>query len=119
MQLVVCVRLNFNECLYLEKWWQKTNLGWSRNNKNISVICPHPNYVFKNNAEQDVKNRLCDSFHDTSIDIEDEHSLQYFYNLNNKNRQIKILIAESEPDLCCVYKEYLNEYLTDIGFKVH
>jgi CheY-like chemotaxis protein len=97
---------------------EDVNLDWAGNNKNITVVCPHPNYVFKNNSEQDVKNRLCDSFHDTTIDIEDEHSLQYFYNLITKNRQIRILIAESEPDLCCVYKEYLNEYLKDIGCEV-
>ena len=109
---------NFNECLYLEKWWQDVNLDWSGNNKNITVVCPHPNYVFNNDLEQHVKNRLCDSFHDTTIDIEDEHSLQYFYNLITKNKQIRILIAESEPDLCCVYKEYLREFLKDIGFEV-
>jgi CheY-like chemotaxis protein len=109
---------NFNECLHLEKWWQDVNLDWSRNNKNITVVCPHPNYVFKNDSERDVKNRLCDSFHDTTMDIENENSLQYFYNLITKNKQIRILIAESESDLCCVYKEYLNEYLKDIGFKV-
>lgn len=109
---------NFNECLHLEKWWQDVNLDWSRYNKNITVVCPHPNYVFNNDSEHDIKNRLCDSYHDTTIDIEDEHSLQYFYNLITKNKQIRILIAESEPDLCCVYKEYLNEYLKDNGFNV-
>jgi CheY-like chemotaxis protein len=109
---------NFNECIVLEKWWQDANLDWSRNNKNITVVCPHPNYVFKEESvHKEIKNKIS-GFHDTKIDIEDEHYLQYFYKLINQNRQIRILIAESESDLRSVYKEYLNEYLKNMGFEV-
>jgi hypothetical protein len=93
-------------------------LDWARNNKNITVVCPHLNYVFKEESEhKEIKNKISDS-HDTTIDIEDEHYLQYFYDLINQNRQIRILIAESESDLRSVYQEYLNEYLKDVGFEV-
>jgi DNA-binding response OmpR family regulator len=44
-----------------------------------------------------------------TIDIEDEHSLQYVYKLIKNNRQIiRILIAEPEPDIRYLYREYLN-----------
>jgi DNA-binding response OmpR family regulator len=50
-----------------------------------------------------------------TIDIEDEHSLQYVYKLIKNDRQIiRILIAEPEPDLRYLYREYLK----DIGLEV-
>ncbi len=76
---------HFNECIDLEKWWQETNLEWIKNNKDITVICPHPNYVFKEESEQDIRNKI-NNYHDVTIDIENEHSLQYFYNLMRRNR---------------------------------
>ena len=108
---------HFKECADLEKWWQNVNLDWVRNNKNITVLYPHPNHVFKEDSDQQVKNNISDS-HDSTIDIENERSLQYFYNLITKNRQIRILIAEPEPDMHCLYKEYLNEYLKGLGLEV-
>jgi CheY-like chemotaxis protein len=91
----------------LEKWWQDVHSDWIRNNKDITVICPHPNYVFKEQSVHDVRNKISAS-HTITIDIEDEHSLQYSHKLINKNRQIRILIAESEPDLRDLYNVYLN-----------
>lgn len=109
---------NFNECLYLEKWWQDVNLDWARNNKDIVVICPHPNHIFKEDSEKDsIRNKISDS-HDAAFNIEDKYFLQYFYNLIKQKRQIRILIAEPEPDLRSVYKEYLNEYLHALGLEV-
>ena len=37
---------HFKECIDLEKWWQKVHLDWVRNNKDITVVCPHPDDVF-------------------------------------------------------------------------
>ena len=98
---------HFSECIDLEKWWQTCHSDWIKNNKSITVVCPHPNYAFKD-SEQYIKNKIS-ALHDITIDIEDEHSSPYFYRLINRNRQkIKILIAEPESDLRYVYREYLN-----------
>ena len=44
-----------------------------------------------------------------TIDIQDKHSLQYLYKLIKNNRQIiRILIAEPEPDIRYLYREYLD-----------
>jgi hypothetical protein len=82
---------HFNECIDLEKWWQETNLEWIKNNKDITVVCPHPNYVFKVESEQVIRNKIR-NYHDVTIDIESEHSLQYFYNLIRSNRNFDDLI---------------------------
>lgn len=70
---------NFYECVDLENWWQEVNLDWKRNNKNITVVCPHPNYIFKD-SEQDIKNKII-GLHDTAIHIENEYSFRDFYSL--------------------------------------
>ena len=81
----------FNECTYLEQWWQDVLSDWIRNNKDITVVCPHPNYVFDGESLYDVKNKISNS-HDATIDIENEYSLQYFYNLISKNRSFDNLV---------------------------
>ena len=49
------------------------------------MVCPHPNYVFKD-SEQYIKNKII-GFHDTTFHIENGYSFRYFYNLitNNNN----------------------------------
>ena len=81
----------FNECMDLEKWSQDVHADWIRNNKDITVVCPHPKYIFKDDSLQDIKNRLS-GFHDNTINIENEYSLQYFNNLITKNRNFSDLI---------------------------
>ena len=82
---------NFKECIDLEKWWQEVHSDWKRNNKDITVVCPHPNYVFKEESEQNIKNKIGNS-HNATIDIENAYSLQYFYNLIAKNSNIDDLV---------------------------
>ena len=82
---------NFKECIDLEKWWQEVQSDWKRNNKDITVVCPHPNYVFKEDSVQDIKNKIGNS-HNATIDIENEYSLQYFYNLIAKSRNFDDLV---------------------------
>ena len=95
---------HFSECIDLEKWWQTIHSYWINNNKNITVVCPHPNHAFKD-SEQYIKNKISVS-QNITIGIEDG---QYSYRLTSRNRQkIKILIAEPESDLRYVYREYLN-----------
>ena len=82
---------NFKECIDLEKWWQEVHSDWKRNNKDITVVCPHPNYVFKEESEQNIKNKIGNS-HNATIDIENAYSLQYFYNLITKNSNFDDLV---------------------------
>ena len=80
----------FNECIDLEKWWQDVHLEWIKNNKDISVVCPHPKYVFKKEQEE-ISNKIS-NYHDVTIDIENENSLQYYYHLINKNSNFDDLV---------------------------
>ena len=64
---------NFNECIDIERWWQDVHSDWIRNNKDITVLCPHPNYVFKEDSGQDIRNKIS-NYHSTTIDMENEHS---------------------------------------------
>ena len=82
---------NFKECINLEKWWQGVHSDWKRNNKDITVVCPHPNYVFKEESEQKIKNKIGNS-HNATINIENAYSLQYFYNLIAKNSNLDDLV---------------------------
>ncbi len=82
---------NFKECIDLEEWWQEVHSDWKRNNKDIIVVCPHPNYIFKKESEQNIKNQIV-NFHDATIDIEDEQSLHSFYNLIAKNSNFDDLV---------------------------
>ena len=86
-----CNFRHFKECIDLEKWWQDVNLDWIKNNKDITVICPHPSYVFKENSLQEIKNKINNS-HDATIDIENAYSLKYFYNLIAKNNKFDDLV---------------------------
>ena len=110
---------NFKECIDLEKWWQEVHSDWKRNNKDITVVCPHPNYVFKEESEQNIKNKIVNS-HNTTIDIENASSLQYFYNLITKNsnfddldnyqQTIKKTMKEIKYNFMEEHKNIINTY---------
>ena len=97
---------NFKECIDLEEWWQEVHSDWKRNNKDITVVCPHPNYVFKEKSLQDIKNKIS-NFHDATIDIEDEQSLHSFYNLIAKN---------SNPDDLVNYQQTIKKTMKEIKY---
>ena len=124
---------NFKECIELEKWWQEVHSDWKRNNKDITVVCPHPNYVFKEESEQNIKNKIVNS-HNTTIDIENAYSLQYFYNLITKNshfadlvnyqqtikktmKEIKYNFMEEHKNIintyCSIYSKQLDEIIDE------
>lgn len=42
----------FDECVYLERWWQDTHFEWQKNGQKITVICPHPNLILKQNSHE-------------------------------------------------------------------
>ena len=111
---------NFKECIDLEKWWQEVHSDWKRNNKDITVVCPHPNYVFKKVSEQNIKNKIGNS-HNATIDIENAYSLQYFYNLIAKNsnfdddlvnyqQTIKKTMKEIKYNFMEEHKNIINTY---------
>ena len=110
---------NFKECIDLEKWWQEVHSDWKRNNKDITVVCPHPNYVFKEESEQNIKNKIVNS-HNTTIDIENASSLQYFYKLITKNsnfddlvnyqQTIKKTLKEIKYNFMEEHKNIINTY---------
>ena len=124
---------NFKECIELEKWWQEVHSDWKRNNKDITVVCPHPNYVVKEESEQNIKNKIVNS-HNTTIDIENAYSLQYFYNLITKNshfadlvnyqqtikktmKEIKYNFMEEHKNIintyCSIYSKQLDEIIDE------
>jgi MEDS: MEthanogen/methylotroph, DcmR Sensory domain len=124
---------NFKECIDLEKWWQEVHSDWKRNNKDITVVCPHPNYVFKEESEQNIKNKIVSS-HNATIDIENAYSLQYFYNLITRNshfadlvnyqqtikktmKEIKYNFMEEHKNIintyCSIYSKQLDEIIDE------
>ena len=102
---------NFNECIDLERWWQDVNLDWTRNNKDITVIHPHPTDVFKEESEQNMKNKIRNS-HTATMDIENEYALQYFYNLIRKNSNFGGLI-NYEPTIKKTMKEIKYNFMEE------
>lgn len=86
---------NFNECINLESWWQDVHSDWIKNDKDITVVCPHPNYVYKEVSEQNIKNKIV-NFHNATIDIENNYSLQYYYNLIPKNSNFDDLVNDQQ-----------------------
>ena len=124
---------NFKECIDLEKWWQEVHSDWKRNNKDITVVCPHPNGVFNEEIEQSIKNKISNS-HNTTIDMENAYSFQYFYNLIAKNsdfddlvnyeqtikqtmKEIKYNFMEEHKNIIntyhAIYSKQLNEIIDD------
>src|SRR5688500_3722510 len=83
---------HFNECIGLEKWSHDVHSDWIRNNKEIAIVCPHPDYIFNEDSLQDIKNKIID-FHDTTINTENEYSLQSF-NLITKTRNFDLVNYE-------------------------
>ena len=110
---------NFKECLNLEKWWQEVQSDWKRNNKDITVVCPHPNCVHKEESKQNIRAKIHSS-HNVSVDIENAHSFQYFYNLianSNKfvdlvnyQQTIKKTIKEIRLNFMEEHKNIINTY---------
>lgn len=35
----------FEECVYIERWWQDSYLEWSGKELKITVVCPHPSVI--------------------------------------------------------------------------
>jgi hypothetical protein len=57
------------ECEILEKWWHNTTTEWVRNNRNITIVCPHPGLVLNDPIlSLDTKGHL-NGMHTITIDL--------------------------------------------------
>jgi hypothetical protein len=43
---MLAMNLEFDQCIDLEKWWQKTHSEWVQKGLKITLICLHPNQIF-------------------------------------------------------------------------
>jgi CheY-like chemotaxis protein len=98
---------HFEECKVLEKWWHNTTTEWAQNNRNITVLCPHPGLVLNDPIlSLDTKDRL-NEMHTITIDLNQSTT-------ENKQKQKKktkrILIAEPEPDIQFLYSLFTKHY---------
>ena len=101
---------HFEECKVLEKWWHNTTTEWAQNNKNITIVCPHPGLVLNNPLLSDTKDRL-NGMHTIMIDLNQSTENQK----KKKERKPKrILIAEPEPDIQVLYSLFIKQY----GFSI-
>ena len=100
----------FGESTSLEIWWQQTHDEWIKNDKKITVICPHPASILR--QELEVKWNIADG-HDVMIFL-NSHLVGSSRKDLHKNDNLRILIAESEPDIMILY----SDYLTNLGHDV-
>jgi hypothetical protein len=48
---MLATNLEFDQCINLEKWWQKTHSEWIQKGLKITLICLHPNQIFDNSKQ--------------------------------------------------------------------
>jgi hypothetical protein len=56
-----------DECLNLEKWWQKTHSEWMEKGLKVTILCPHPSPVLDKSQFMDYKQTIS-SLHDITLD---------------------------------------------------
>ena len=100
----LCENKSFEDSEKLEKWWQDAHDEWVKNNYHITVICPHPQLILetKQNARLKIAN-----VHDIMITLNPNDTDNTTSSLVEEH-VIRILIAESDPDLVVLYAEFLS-----------
>jgi hypothetical protein len=73
------------------------------------VVCPHPNYVF-NKEQEEIRNKIS-NYHDVTIDIENENSLQYYSHLITNNRNFDDLVNDEQT--IAKMKEIKNNFMEE------
>jgi hypothetical protein len=68
----------------LEKWWHNTTTEWVLNNRNITVVCPHPGLILNDHLLSETKGRLNAT---NTITIDLNQSLE---NQKKKTKQKKL-----------------------------
>lgn len=101
----------FGESTALEIWWQQTHDEWINNNKKITVICPHPANILR--EELEVKWNIADG-HDVMIFL-NSHLVGSSRKELGRDDNLRILIAESEPDIMILYADYLSKLGHDVS----
>ena len=94
----------FNDSVQLENWWHNTHDEWINNGKNITVICPHPAQSLR--EELEVKWQIAD-VHDVMVSLNSH--LEGGPLKEPITICLRILIADSEPDLMTIYSDYLGK----------
>jgi hypothetical protein len=56
----------FDECLNLEKWWQKTHFEWLQRGLKVTIICPHSSPILDKNQFIHYKQTIS-SLHDITL----------------------------------------------------
>ena len=96
---------HFAECEVLEKWWHNTTTEWVQNNRNITVVCPHPGLVLNNPLLSDIKDHL-NRMHTITIDLK-----QYPAENQKTNKKTqRILRGKLEPDIQFLYSLFARQY---------
>lgn len=101
----------FDESEALEMWWQQTHDEWIKKGKKITVICPHPANIL--GQELQVKWNIADS-HDVMVFL-NSHLVGSASKELGKDDQLRILVAESEPDIMLLYSDYLSKLGHDVS----
>jgi hypothetical protein len=57
----------FDECLNLERWWQKTHSEWLQKGLKVTIICPHPSSLLDKNQFIHYKQTIS-SLHNITLD---------------------------------------------------
>ena len=58
----------FDECLNVEKWWQRTHSEWLQKGLKITIICPHSSPILDKNQFIHYKQTIS-SLHDITLDV--------------------------------------------------
>jgi CheY-like chemotaxis protein len=101
----------FNQSTGLEFWWQQTHDEWRKNGKKITVICPHPANILR--QELNVKWNIADG-HDVMVCL-NSHLENTTGKKLGRYDNLRILIAESEPDIMVLYSDYLSKLGHDVA----
>ncbi len=98
----MCELKIFDKSETLERWWQDVHNKWLNNNYDITVICPHPEFVLMNKSDSQF--RIMDS-HDILVDV-NQYDLNDLTDRHVNKDGTNILIIESDPDLKTLYVEF-------------
>jgi len=102
---------HFEECKVLEKWWHNTTTEWAQNNRNITVVCPHPGLVLNDPLLSDTKGRL-NGMHTITIDLKQSTAENQ---KKNEKKPKRILIAEPNSDIQYLYSLFTKQYSFSIS----
>ena len=100
----LCENKSFEGSEKLEKWWQDAHDEWVKNNYHITVICPHPQVILE--TKQNTRLKIA-NVHDIMITL-NTHDKDNTISSLVEEHVIRILIAESDPDLAVLYTEFLS-----------